>query len=638
MFTQAFADGSWSRGTRVSAPVGGVVAAALLGAVLATPGPVRADGTEGLGPPTVPVAPGTGVAVGGTGLFEQPGTIEVTVPEDATVEQALLYWEGQHLGSEGDDTLVLAGTEVTGTRIGGPRLFFHRVSSSTYRADVTDLGLVTSGTTSLTVEGADFGVTPGGAVRNDGAGLLVIYDQGGPAADVAVRDGNDLAFAGFDPPLDATVPQTYEFAPAEVPRTATLALFASSVAADRPAAVDVTVDGETQRRCDVLVDGDGPQWDSVALPVVVPAGAGEVTVAVRSVACPGSGRSGKPASVAWSAAALVVPPPDRVAGLELSKTNDADRDGTFTDTEAAPRPGAEVAFEVVVANTGATALAVDALTDSLPGAEVDLLAGIVTGSGAGPLTSNTCEGIDNALLPVDESRTCRFALDDYAPPEGESLVDTVEAVVHDPADPTASITASDTSTVTSPAGAVLAGQAAIVLDKTNDADGDGAFSDVETAPAAGADVAFEVVVRNVGSETLVLDALTDSFDGGEVDLLAPGGDARLIANSCGALAGARVPADGSRTCRFTLGDHAPPPGGTVVNTGQVVGHPQQQPDRSVVDRDDSTVRSPEGGHLPRDVTRLPRTGDPLDRLGALAALLLVWGGGLLWRTRYRPRH
>ena len=52
-----------------------------------------ADGTETLGPPSIPIASGTGIVAAGTGLVTQPGTIDVDVP--GTVNQVLLYWEGQ---------------------------------------------------------------------------------------------------------------------------------------------------------------------------------------------------------------------------------------------------------------------------------------------------------------------------------------------------------------------------------------------------------------------------------------------------------------------------------------------------------------------------------------------------------------
>ncbi len=83
--------------------------------------------------------------------------------------------------------------------------------------------------------------------RNNGAGLIVILDDGGPAVDIHLVDGNDLAFINFTPPLDTTTPQTFTFEPAPVDRVIAFSMFASSVveADDRPNVIEVTVDGVT---------------------------------------------------------------------------------------------------------------------------------------------------------------------------------------------------------------------------------------------------------------------------------------------------------------------------------------------------------------------------------------------------------
>ena len=53
---------------------------------------------------------------------------------------------------------------------------------------------------------------------DSGAGVLVIFDEG-PDSEIGVRDGNDNAFVNFAPPLDATVPQTFNFASSTSDRT-----------------------------------------------------------------------------------------------------------------------------------------------------------------------------------------------------------------------------------------------------------------------------------------------------------------------------------------------------------------------------------------------------------------------------------
>jgi hypothetical protein len=45
-----------------------------------------ADGTETLGPASIPIATGTGIAAGGVGLNTQPGPLTVEVPPGAVVK------------------------------------------------------------------------------------------------------------------------------------------------------------------------------------------------------------------------------------------------------------------------------------------------------------------------------------------------------------------------------------------------------------------------------------------------------------------------------------------------------------------------------------------------------------------------
>ncbi|MFP5370239.1 MAG: hypothetical protein ACLGI3_05765, partial [Actinomycetes bacterium] len=309
-----------------------------------------ADGDETLGPPSIPIAEGSGVATGGTGMHgDQANTsITVNVPAGATVKQVLLYWEGHFNTGDPDDTIVIAGQTVTGTEIGGPpTLFFADVKATTYRADITSLNLVSAGANTLPVSGLEF------SYRNNGAGILVIYDDGTDAI-IQLRDGSDLAFVNFAPPLDTTVPQTFEFAPAPVERQATLDLFAASVAddADRPNAVDVTVAGVTTRFQNVFFSNAGPEFDVAKLTVTVPAGATSLTAQALSTE-DDDGIEELPASFDWIAAILTVPPPPPppalsatlasacvteggVKGILVRLTNDGTESGTFTVAELAP--------------------------------------------------------------------------------------------------------------------------------------------------------------------------------------------------------------------------------------------------------------------------------------------------------------
>ena len=293
-----------------------------------------ADGQpDTLGPPSIPIAEGSGVATGGTGMHgDQTNTsITVNVPAGATVKQVLLYWEGHFNTGGPDDTIVIAGQTVTGTEIGGPpTLFFADVKATTYRADITSLNLVSPGANTLPVSGLEF------SYRSNGAGILVIYDDGTDTI-IQLRDGSDLAYHKFAAPLDTTVPQTFEFAASPAPRQATLDLFAASVADDavRPNVVDVTVSGTTTRFPNVFFSSAGPEFDVARITVNVPAGATSLTVQALSADVNATGHD--PASFDWIAAILTIPPPPTATPGATARVVCADGEivVTLTNTGAA---------------------------------------------------------------------------------------------------------------------------------------------------------------------------------------------------------------------------------------------------------------------------------------------------------------
>lgn len=230
------------------------------------PGSVSAEGTETLGLTGIDIAQGTGVATAGIGLIDsQPASFDIEVPSGATILQTILYWEGQmSTDIPGDDIISINGIEVQGQLIGGQAFFFRGAYSSSFRADITDLDIVESGTTTLTIEGAEF------TKANNGAGIMVIYDDGSGLRDIQIRDGLDLACIVFPEPRKSTVAQTFNFEPADMDRTADLSMFFSSVEGEtsgegplRPSAIDITVEGG-MGTLDVTVDfedvdlGDDP--------------------------------------------------------------------------------------------------------------------------------------------------------------------------------------------------------------------------------------------------------------------------------------------------------------------------------------------------------------------------------------------
>jgi hypothetical protein len=276
-----------------------------LALLIIIPSLVSAEGTEELGPANISIASGSHIVAAGTGmnLRGQPGTIEVNVPAGATVKQVLFYWSGRVLESAPDSTLAVNGTEVAGTLIGGPAHFEScrdclQKEFYSYRADVTGLELVSAGANTLTITGMEFDD------ENNGAGVLVVYDDGSGAANVFVRDGIDLAYIQSEEPGKTTVAQTFIFPAHESERTADLVLFVGSVKPRRPNIIRITVAGETTELVNELHSTDGPDWDTLNIPVTIPAGATEVTVQLFSES---DGSSRLPASMAWIVATLSVP-------------------------------------------------------------------------------------------------------------------------------------------------------------------------------------------------------------------------------------------------------------------------------------------------------------------------------------------
>ncbi len=288
--------------------------------------------TETLGVPDIPIGVGTDFVAAGTGLNTdgppfagQPGTIEFTVPGDATVVQVLLYWSGQMLGGvpglNDDDTIVVNGSEITGTLIGGPAFFFDfggEIHVDAYRADVTDAldgsgaPLVVPGANVLDVSGLDYLAGPNLVNGNQGAGVIVIYDDGGTLSEIAIRDGVDLAFCRFPEPRKTTIPQTFLFESTDIARTGQLSLFVGSVGQDAPPppnALRISFDvGAPVEIVDPFASVDGNFWDTFTVPVPIPATASQFTVQPISGmldSCPvGS------ASITWLAAAVSVPGPE----------------------------------------------------------------------------------------------------------------------------------------------------------------------------------------------------------------------------------------------------------------------------------------------------------------------------------------
>ena len=274
-----------------------------------------ADGTETLGDPVgLDMGEGTGFAAAGVGLsLGQPADIPLSIPPGASLVQAILYWEGNSptpLDVPATDTIQVNGSDVTGSFIGGGvGTGTGATQFLTYRADITALGAVVPGDSLITVSGLDFG-------QNNGAGILAVIDEGGETATLLLKDGSDRAFVNSPAPMDTTVPQLFTFDGAGVARTGTLYLFFSDVAGQqsgdtplRPTRIAVWLGNDLGGEPTFVVDNalasnDGEEWDTVVIPVDIPAG--ETLLQIQALS---EGEGGTPASFSWITAGLRVPPP-----------------------------------------------------------------------------------------------------------------------------------------------------------------------------------------------------------------------------------------------------------------------------------------------------------------------------------------
>ena len=237
----------------------------------------------------------------------------------------ILYWNGfsaNAVGQDPTDTIDVSGNVVVGTRIGGPdELGFDMNFSSTYRADITSLALVGNGMNSLAISGLDFDI-------NNGAGLLVIVDDGINTTNIQLKDGDDWTFEGFGL---FTVPVTYNFAPAGTDRVGDLAMFFGSVSFQRPTVIEIRIDGLlVESLYDQLDTSDGPEWDTFLHSIRIPAGASSLTVqAISHDSGLGAFAGAIPASFVWMASAFTLAPEEMVCTGSIGDFvwNDLNMDG-----------------------------------------------------------------------------------------------------------------------------------------------------------------------------------------------------------------------------------------------------------------------------------------------------------------------
>lgn len=277
-----------------------------VGCILATlvlTNKAHADGTIELGPPSIPIASGSDVLVGGTGLIDPlPGLISIETPADAAIAQVLLYWTGIDRTAGDEDTVLVNGKNVTGPRIGGP-------ADNTYRADITASNWVVAGAVNvISVAGLDF------SGHNNGAAVVVILDDGS-TSDIQILDGSDDAYLTFG---WETTPVDFPVMPSAEIQQGTLWLVVSDIEVPRPAGVKITMGGVITLLDDVFLDNEGDYMDVVELPVLIPAGITNITVQPVSL---DDVTDRDPASLTWNFVAWVLaePPDDPPEGCTYTQ-------------------------------------------------------------------------------------------------------------------------------------------------------------------------------------------------------------------------------------------------------------------------------------------------------------------------------
>jgi hypothetical protein len=126
--------------------------------------------------------------------------------------------------------------------------------------------------------------------------------------------------------------------------------------------------------------------------------------------------------------------------LLVELTNDANRDGSYSDIEAAPVPDGDVLFQVRLENNGSNELAILAIRNA---------------SAVGRGGDAACGDLAGIRLAPGESTACRFTMTSFAPPKGERAVTVFEVDAADMADPSTTGTVTDTTVVRTENASVL---------------------------------------------------------------------------------------------------------------------------------------------------------------------------------------
>jgi hypothetical protein len=107
---------------------------------------------------------------------------------------------------------------------------------------------------------------------------------------------------------------------------------------------------------------------------------------------------------------------------------------------------------------------------------------------------------------------------------------------------------------------VQVAEISVLIEKTNDANQDGIFTDFEEARTEDQDVTFQLVITNTSDETVAITDLTDAFEQTTIDLLDV---------ECASLGGAVLGPGESTTCVFTLPGYSPAADTTLTDVARV---------------------------------------------------------------------
>jgi uncharacterized repeat protein (TIGR01451 family) len=288
---------------------------------------------------------------------------------------------------------------------------------------------------------------------------------------------------------------------------------------------------------------------------------------------------------------------------------------------AGVEPGERFTYTITVENVGGADATGVTITDVLPGGLdfVSASAGCTENNGTVTCSIGTLAAGAKASVDITVEAT------ENACPEV-----TNQATVSATNEPNANTGNNTSNAVTDNVNCREPG-IAVRITKTNDANGDGIYTDSEEAKRSGLDVPFRLVITNTGETTWRITDLTDEFDQTVLDLLD---------SKCANLAGAELDPGESITCEFVIRNYSPPAETTLENTAEVcvrmVGG-----DLTDCDRDPSRVRSAEV--LGRTVTKTPPGGTAFTGSGSgtfgfglLAIALLMLGTGMMW-AGYRKR-